>query len=88
MQKLGKKMTKPVRRSTQGGDFNINQRSKVQIVLPEIYATKSVTWNFHMNDSQVPHMYGMILGWDIFSELNIDANVVRTYRHTNTKTVT
>ena len=46
---------KHVRRITQRGDFNNNFTSKVGIVLPEIDATKTVTWNFHVNDLQGYH---------------------------------
>ena len=33
---------------------------------------KSVTWNLHLDDSQVTHRYYMILGYYLLSELNID----------------
>ena len=46
MQKLSKKNTKPVRWKTQGGEFQKNYQSKVEIVLPEQNAMKGITWNF------------------------------------------
>ena len=41
--KLIKKNTNQVLWGTQGGDFNTNYTSKVEILLPEIYATKIMT---------------------------------------------
>ena len=64
--KLWKKTTKPVRWITQGGDFQTTYKSKVEIVLPELDATNIITWDFHVDDSQGNHKYGMILGRDIF----------------------
>ena len=72
MQTLRNKSTNPVRWITQGGDFNHNYTIKVEMFLPEIYATKIVTWNFHVDEYQGTYRYGMILVHDIFSELNID----------------
>ena len=40
---------------------------------------KSVKWNFHIYDSQSNHMYDMMLGSDILSELKIDLYV---FNHT------
>ena len=49
MQKMRKKMTNTVCFSTQVGGFNTNDTSKVEIVLPELYETKIVTWYFHVD---------------------------------------
>ena len=57
-------MTNPVYLSTQGGDFNTNYTSKEEIVLNELDTTKSVTWNFHIDESQGTHRDDMILGRD------------------------
>ena len=46
MQKLSKKNTKPVRWKTQGGEFQKNYQSKVEIVLPELDTKRSITWNY------------------------------------------
>ena len=46
-------------------------QSKVEIVLPELDAMKSITWNFHVDDSQGNYKYNMILGSDILSKLQI-----------------
>ena len=64
-------MTKPVRWSKKGGGFNTNYTIKVEVVLHELSVTKSVMWNFHVNNSQENHGYNMVLGRNIFSELNI-----------------
>ena len=50
---------------TQGVEFNINYISKVENLLPEIYATEIVTMNFHMDDSRGKHRYNITLGRDI-----------------------
>ena len=77
---------KHVRRITQRGDFNNNFTSKVGIVLPEIYATKTVTWNFHVNEFQGSHKYDIIPGLDILYKLNMDLclsnNTIRVNRGT------
>ena len=49
MQKLWKKNTAWVHFSAEGGDFNTNYTSKVEIVIPEIYWMKIVKWNFHLD---------------------------------------
>ena len=54
--------TKHIRLSKKGGDFNTNYTSKVEIILTDLYMTKSVMWNFHMDNSQGTHKYVMILG--------------------------
>ena len=42
-------MTNLIRWSTQGGGFYLNNQSKVDVVLLELYATKSLTWNLHVD---------------------------------------
>ena len=44
------KNTKPVKWSTQGGDFQTNHTANVELILPELYAKKSVTFNFNVDD--------------------------------------
>ena len=72
MQKLRKKMTKSVRWSTQGGDLHTNSKSKVENLLHELDVTKSIIWNFHVDDSPRNHKCDMILGRGIFSKLKTD----------------
>ena len=43
----------------------------MELVLPKLYATKSVTWNFHVDDSQKNSRYDMIIGWDLLVELKL-----------------
>ena len=68
---MRKKTTKTVHWSIQGGNFNTNYTSKVEIVLPKLDIIKSVTWNFHVDVSQGKRRYNMILGHDILSKLKI-----------------
>ena len=74
-------MTRSVRWSTQGCDFYTNPKFKVGIVIPKLYATKIITWNFHVDDLQGNHKYNMMLGRDILSEPKIDLrfsnNIIR-----------
>ena len=46
--------------------------TNVEIVLLELYAMKSVTWNFHVDDLQENSRYDMIIGRDFLSEIQID----------------
>ena len=50
-------MTNPVRWSTQGGDFNTDYTFKVENALVGLNLTKSVTWNFHLDDLHRNHRY-------------------------------
>ena len=71
-QKLCYKNTQPVKWSTQGGGFLTTHKTNVELVLPELDATKSMTWNFHMDDSQKNSRYDMIMGRDLLLELKLD----------------
>ena len=55
----------------QGGCFNTNYTSKVQVVLSELYEAKSVGWNLHKDDKKITHKYDIKLGHDILYKLNI-----------------
>ena len=48
-------MTKLIQRITQADDLNIKNTTTVEIVLPELDATKSVTRNCHADDVQIIH---------------------------------
>ena len=63
-------MTNPVRWSTQGGDFNTDYTFKVENALVGLNLTKSVTWNFHLDELQDTYWYIMILGSDILYKIN------------------
>ena len=45
------KNTKPVYWITQGVEFKTSYTIKVETVLPELYATEIVTWNYYVYDS-------------------------------------
>ena len=49
MQKFRNKNTNPVCWNKQGDEFKTNHISKVEIVLPELYAMESVAWNLHVD---------------------------------------
>ena len=51
-QKLRYKNTQPVKWSTQGGGFLTTHKTNVELVLTELHATNSMTWNFHVDDLQ------------------------------------
>ena len=50
-QKMMDKNTKPVYWITQGVEFKTSYTIKVETVLPELYATEIVTWNYYVYDS-------------------------------------
>ena len=56
-QKLRNKNTKQLHRSTQGGDFNTNYKIRLEIVLPELDATKIIMCNFHVDYLQGTFRY-------------------------------
>ena len=66
-----KKMATLVLWSTQVGELQTKYKSNIEILLPKFDATKIITWEFHVDNSQRNHKYDMILGRDIFSELRI-----------------
>ena len=60
-------------------NFNTKYTSKIEILLPELYALKIVAWNFHMDDSQENHSYNIILGYDIWSKINNKLILLQQY---------
>ena len=50
------KNTQPVKWITQGGDFLITYTASVELVLSELDATKSLAWNFEVDDSKKNHV--------------------------------
>ena len=44
----------------------------MELVLPELHATNSMTWNFHVDDLQKHSRYDMIMGRDLLLELKLD----------------
>ena len=52
-------MTKKILWSTQGGNFNTDYTSKVETALPDLGATKNMTWNLHMDDLQDNKSYNI-----------------------------
>ena len=71
-QKLRNKNTKQLHRTAQGGEFNTNYKIGLEIVLPELDATKIIMCNFHVDYLQGPFRYKIILGNDVLSKLSID----------------
>ena len=49
-------------------NITTNLKVKIDFILPELSATKIVTWNFHVDDS-VKGRYYMILGKDLLTQL-------------------
>ena len=70
--KLFHKKTQTFKWSTQGGDFLTTYTKNVELVIPELDATKSVTWSFHVDDSQKNSRYDMIIGRYLLLELKLD----------------
>ena len=61
-------------------DLQTNYTASVEFILQELYATKRLMRNFHLNDSQENARYDMTLGWDMLSELKKD---LRSSNYTN-----
>ena len=66
------KNTQTFKWSTQGGDFLTTYTKNVELVIPELDATKSVTWSFHVDDSQKNSRYDMIIGRYLLLEPKVD----------------
>ena len=64
-QTLRHKNTQQVKWSTQVSDFIPTHKTNVELLLPELDAMKSVTWSFHVDDSQKYSRYEMIIGRDL-----------------------
>ena len=47
-------------------------KTNMELILPELYATKSMTWSFHMGESQRNSRYDMIIGRELLLELKLD----------------
>ena len=56
---------------TQGGIINTYIKVKVDFILPEVSATKIVTWNCHVDES-TRGRYNMILGRDLLKSLGLN----------------
>ena len=69
---LRHKNTQPVKWRTQGSDFLTPHKTNVELVPPELDATKTVPWDFHVDDSQKNSQYDMIKGQDLLSEIQLD----------------
>ena len=54
--------------NNKSGSIITNIKVKIDFTLPELEATKSVTWNFHVYDSNKVR-YDMIFGRDILKYL-------------------
>ena len=52
----------------QAGSITTDLKVKLDSTLPELRATKIMTWNFHVGES-TKGVYDMILGRDILTDL-------------------
>ena len=50
------------------GNITTNLKVRIDSTLPELRATKIMTWNFHVGES-TKGVYDMILGRDILTDL-------------------
>ena len=60
--------------NTKVGEITTNKEFKIDFTLPELSATKIVTWNCHVNVSDTGK-YDMILGRDLLTVLELNINV-------------
>ena len=62
---------------TQAGGITTNIKVEMYFTLPDLIATKIVTWNFHVDES-TRGIYDMILGRYIFKYLVLNINYLIT----------
>ena len=53
---------------TQAGNITTNIKAKIYFTLPELRATKTVTWNYHVYDF-AKGRYDIIIGRDLLTAL-------------------
>jgi Reverse transcriptase (RNA-dependent DNA polymerase) len=54
---------------TKGGLFTTKSKCLVQFSLPEFYETRVIVWNMHVDESDGPNSYDMIIGRDLLEHL-------------------
>ena len=64
--KINPKEDDAMQRHMQAGNITTNINVQIDFILPELSATKIVTWNCHMNYSATGR-YDMVLGRDILT---------------------
>ena len=57
---------------SKAGEFLTTYKTNVELVPPELDATRIVTWSFQVDDSQKKSRYYMIIGQDLLLELKLD----------------
>ena len=55
----------------QSGNITTNLKFKIEFSLPDLSATRILTWNFHVDDSAKVRYY-VVLGRDILPELVVN----------------
>jgi len=60
--------------TTKAGDFTTNATCKLKFSLPEFYENRLVDWPVHVDESDGPHKYDMILGRDLLESLGLTLN--------------
>ncbi len=56
---------------TKGGIFKTNKRCKVEFILDEFFENRVIEWDLHVDTSEGPHHYDMLLGRDLLKQLGI-----------------
>ena len=60
--------------NTKAGNFTTNATCKIKFSLPEFYENRLVDWTAHVDDSDGPHKYDMIVGRDLLENLGLVLN--------------
>jgi hypothetical protein len=55
--------------TTKGGCFTTKRKCIVQFLLPEFYEILIIEWNMHVDDTDGPNSYDMIIGRDLLKQL-------------------
>ena len=62
---LTQKHGQTVRRTTIAGTFNTKSKCPIKFSLPEFFSNRIIEWTVHVDNSDAPHRYDIIIGRDI-----------------------
>ena len=63
--------TGPQKWTTKAGNFQTKRTAMVSFILPELHQDKTLTWEFHIDESQSTH-YDLLVGRDLLNAVGID----------------
>ena len=72
LSKLKQKSNTKTRWKTKAGSFNTSKTCKCTLFLPEFHENREIEWTVHVDESDDPSRYDMILGRDLMEALGMD----------------